>query len=119
MRGLDQRHYARVRAIYEAQTVRLSAAMLEKDILVRDAVLAVKDVGKDEGCRLVFCDVTSLSQAHQLIERMSEDADFRIVIPEGLSHGQSRKLLSAVKTEIATLLGDAHLRYHEGGQSTV
>ncbi len=107
MRGLDKHDHATVYDIDRQHLVPISAAMLEKDILVRDAVLAVKDAGKNEGCQLVFCGGTSLNQAHQLIERMSEDADFRIVIPEGLSHGQTRKLLSAVKTEIATLLENA------------
>ena len=107
MRGLSNLEYTTVYNIDRQRLVPISAAMLEKDILVRDAVLAVKDAGKNEGCQLVFCGGTSLSQAHQLIERMSEDADFRIVIPEGLSHGQTRKLLSAVKTEIASLLENA------------
>lgn len=107
MRGLDERDYNMVEAIYEAQTVGLSAAMLEKDILVRDAILAIKTAGQREGCQLVFAGGTALSQAHQLIERMSEDADFRVIVPEGLSSGQIRKLLSTVKTEVATLLADA------------
>ena len=106
MRGLNERDHSLIQALTAAQIVNLSAAMLEKDILVREAILAIRDAGQDEGCQLVFCGGTSLSQAHQLIERMSEDADFRIVVPDGLSRGRTRKLLSTVKTAIVTLLED-------------
>ncbi|MDA8270907.1 MAG: nucleotidyl transferase AbiEii/AbiGii toxin family protein [Actinomycetota bacterium] len=107
MRSLDDLTCATISAIDRERTIPISPAMLEKDILVRDAILAIKAAGQREGCQLVFAGGTALSQAHQLIERMSEDADFRIVVPDGLSNGQTRKLLSAVKTEIERLLADA------------
>jgi predicted nucleotidyltransferase component of viral defense system len=109
MRGLNPAQLQRLSDFHEQweQAGTVTQSMLEKDILVREAILAIRDAGQDEGCQLVFCGGTSLSQAHQLIERMSEDADFRIVVRDGLSQGQTRKLLSAVKTEIATLLDNA------------
>jgi predicted nucleotidyltransferase component of viral defense system len=109
MRGPSDVGHTTIRAIDREHLVPISPAMLEKDILVREAILTIREAGQDEGCQLVFCGGTSLSQAHQLIERMSEDADFRIVVPDGLSRGQTRKLLSTVKTEIVALLGDAGL----------
>ena len=107
MRGLDDLTYTTIKALDREHLVPIDPAMLEKDILVRDAILAVKTAGQREGCQLVFAGGTALSQAHQLIERMSEDADFRIVVPDGFSNGQTRKLLSAVKTEVEALLADA------------
>lgn len=56
---------------------------------------------------MLFCGGTSLSQAHCVIERMSEDADFRIVTPEDMSNSARRKLLSRVKHEMAAVLDDA------------
>ncbi|AWP23017.1 hypothetical protein C4901_06490 [Acidiferrobacter sp. SPIII_3] len=37
--------------------------------------------GSQIGAHIIFCGGTALSQAHGVIERMSEDADFRIVVP--------------------------------------
>ena len=107
MRGLTSTQRQLIIDFYDEWKPRISISAIEKDILVRDAILAIKDAGRREGCQLIFCGGTALSQAHQFIERMSEDADFRVVVPDGLSNGQTRKLLSVVKEEIATLLNDA------------
>lgn len=58
--------------------------MIEKDILVADAVRAICAAGKSRGAQIIFCGGTALSQAHQVISRMSEDADFRIVLPSNV-----------------------------------
>lgn len=107
MRGLDRGTIAVIDELVATNDFVLHPAVLEKDTLVREAVLAVADVGKRKGCELVFCGGTSLSQAHQVIQRMSEDVDFRIVVPNGLSNGQKRKLLSAVKHELVDTLDEA------------
>ncbi len=79
----------------------LSKDMVEKDILVADAVRTVCEAGKSRGAQIIFAGGTSLSQAHQVISRMSEDADFRIVLPpDATSQNQRRNFLSAIKTDI-------------------
>ena len=65
MRSLDDSTYATVSAIDREHIVPISPAMLEKDILVREAILTIKDAGQKEGCQLVFAGGTALSQAHQ------------------------------------------------------
>jgi predicted nucleotidyltransferase component of viral defense system len=58
--------------------VALSAAVLEKDILVTEALRAIA-ARSDDGVALTFTGGTCLSKAHGLLERMSEDVDFRVV----------------------------------------
>ena len=82
--------------------------MIEKDILVADAVRAICEAGKSRGAQIIFCGGTALSQAHQVISRMSEDADFRIVLPSDVtSQGQRRNFLSAVKGDILSAMEEA------------
>lgn len=55
----------------------LSPAILEKDILVTEALRAISQVNLP-GLALTFCGGTCLSKAYQLLERMSEDIDLRL-----------------------------------------
>lgn len=57
----------------------ITAGLLEKDEHLTDALRALFALPLD-GMNLVFCGGTSLSKAHRLIERMSEDADLKIVL---------------------------------------
>lgn len=84
----------------------ITAGLLEKDEHLTDALRALFALPLD-GMRLVFCGGTSLSKAHGLIERMSEDADLKIVLSpssELLSRTQIRKQLSALKTTVSETL---------------
>ena len=63
----------------EADLGGVTTALLEKDEHLTDALRAV--FALDFECvELVFCGGTSLSKAHGLIERMSEDADLKVVL---------------------------------------
>jgi len=57
----------------------VTTALLEKDEHLTDALRAVF-AREFEYVELVFCGGTSLSKAHALIERMSEDADIKVVL---------------------------------------
>jgi predicted nucleotidyltransferase component of viral defense system len=84
----------------------ITAGLLEKDEHLTDALRALFTLPLD-GMHLVFCGGTSLSKAHSLIERMSEDADLKIVLSPGsesLSRTQIRKQLSALKTAVSETL---------------
>lgn len=65
--------------VAEADIGSVTAGLLEKDEHLTAALQAVFDL-KFEHASLVFCGGTSLSKAHGLIERMSEDADIKIVL---------------------------------------
>ncbi|NTW52694.1 MAG: nucleotidyl transferase AbiEii/AbiGii toxin family protein [Chlorobiaceae bacterium] len=68
----------------------LPAAVLEKDLLVTEILDRMRSL--DTGSMmLVFCGGTSLSKAHGLLERMSEDIDFKVIVPEGLSRNEKAK----------------------------
>lgn len=75
----------------------LSAFVLEKDIHVTDALHALAKL-QHRHIQFVFCGGTSLSKAHGLIERMSEDVDLKVVL--NADHGFTQ---SGVKTHLGKL----------------
>ena len=77
---------------------RLPEAMLEKDVFITEATLALSQLSSPE-IGMVFCGGTSLSKAHCLIERMSEDVDFKVAIrvPD-LSKNARRTLLRSFRS---------------------
>lgn len=62
----------------------LTAAILEKDIHVTDVLRELIKL-QAPPFTLVFCGGTSLAKAHGVIERMSEDIDFKILLTSSLS----------------------------------
>lgn len=58
----------------------LPPGIFEKDLLITEVLRTLVAVERD-GIQLVFCGGTCLSKAHGLIERMSEDIDFKLVLP--------------------------------------
>lgn len=82
----------------------INAAILEKDIHVTEMLHALCAL-QHPHLSLVFCGGTSLSKAHGLIERMSEDVDLKVVLRPG--HELSRsKLRSALKEFRALAIED-------------
>lgn len=55
----------------------LAPSVLEKDLHVLRIIDIVQGVPLD-GCQTLFCGGTALSKAHHLLERMSEDVDFKL-----------------------------------------
>lgn len=89
----------------------ITAGLLEKDEHLTAALRALFALPLD-GMNLVFCGGTSLSKAHGLIERMSEDADLKIVLSPGkesLTRTQIRKRLSTLKATVAETLANIGL----------
>ena len=79
----------------------LSAFILEKDVHVTDALHALAKL-RHEHVQFVFCGGTSLSKAHGLIERMSEDVDLKVVLDpaHGLSQSGVKAHLSKLKNAV-------------------
>lgn len=75
----------------------ITTSLLEKDEHLTDALRAVFAL-RFECVELVFCGGTSLSKAHGLIERMSEDADLKVVLTD------AGRALS--RTKLKRYLGD-------------
>lgn len=76
----------------------LSPAILEKDILVTEALRAISQIHLP-GLTLTFSGGTCLSKAYELLERMSEDIDLRLRIEnqDGLSRSALRRALRELK----------------------
>lgn len=81
----------------------LPPGIFEKDLLITEVLRTVVATDSD-GIQLIFCGGTCLSKAHGLIERMSEDIDFKLIVPEGLSRSARGRLLSQFKKRLARIL---------------
>jgi len=68
-------------------------------LLVTEVLRTVVAVNSG-GIQLVFCGGTCLSKAHGLIERMSEDIDFKLVLPQGVSRSARSRVLSRYKRRL-------------------
>ena len=90
----------------------ITASLLEKDEHLTDALRAVFGL-QFECVKLVFCGGTSLSKAHGLIERMSEDADLKVVLTDAgkaLSRTKLKRYLGdEVRGRVARALADVGL----------
>ena len=81
----------------------IDPAFIEKDWhAVR--VLGALSRHSHEGVATIFTGGTSLSKGHGLIQRFSEDLDFRARISGGHSTSQLRKLKSAFRSSIIETL---------------
>jgi predicted nucleotidyltransferase component of viral defense system len=90
--------------VAEAAPGRITAGLLEKDEHLTDALRALFAL-QPEGVQLVFCGGTSLSKAYGLIERMSEDADLKVVFPDlDQSRAETRRRLSELRTLVTNTL---------------
>ena len=98
--------------VAETDLGRVTAGLLEKDEHLTDALRTVFALEFD--CvQLVFCGGTSLSKAHGLIERMSEDADIKVVLTDAgrqLSRTKLRRYLGdEVRVRVGRALSDIGL----------
>ena len=79
-------------------------------------MLAAFDWGEIQA---VFCGGTSLSKGHGVIQRMSEDIDFKLVLPASWSRSQARRKLSACRKELAETMRAADFDLPEAGIVTL
>ncbi|MRG47660.1 hypothetical protein GFS24_21230 [Chitinophaga sp. SYP-B3965] len=88
-----------------AAELEIAPAFVEKDWYVTQVIKLMADFSFD-GIIMVFSGGTSLSKAHNILHRFSEDIDFRITGPEldGLNPSQRRAKLSALKRALLTYL---------------
>jgi len=83
----------------EADIGGVTAGLLEKDEHLTAALQAVFNLNF-EHASLVFCGGTSLSKAHGLIERMSEDAVIKIVLSPDAAHWSQNQLRRYLGDEV-------------------
>ena len=92
--------------VAETDLGRVTTGLLEKDEHLTDALRAVFAL-EFECVQLVFCGGTSLSKAHGLIERMSEDADIKVVLTEAGRQLSCNKLKRYLGDEVRARVGRA------------
>ena len=85
--------------VAEADIGDVTAGLLEKDEHLTAALQAVFDLDF-EYASLVFCGGTSLSKAHGLIERMSEDADIKVVLSKNTANWSQNQLRRYLGDEV-------------------
>ncbi len=75
----------------------IPAAHLEKDFWVTEVLRGAATASAATRCSVVFKGGTSLSKAHRLIERLSEDVDLIVVLPDSGKGARDTKLKEFVQ----------------------
>lgn len=81
-------------------------AFVEKDFYVTEVLHALSDI-KNEDFNLVLIGGTSLSKAHQITQRMSEDLDFKVYPKDSrlsLTTDSTRKKLSRLREDVLRIV---------------
>lgn len=83
----------------------IDPAFVEKDWFV---VQLIREITSADlfGAEVIFTGGTALSKAHRLLQRFSEDIDFRLILPKepSISRSRQRKLLSNIRDQLRELL---------------
>ena len=78
------------------QHINLPEAVIEKDYYVTQVIHALSEVESDY-FRLIFCGGTCLAKAHKIVNRMSEDVDFKIQVKQWDENFSKSRLLKELK----------------------
>ncbi len=99
-----QRQFLEVQAYFRLPSV----ALVEKDVHVVRAIKALAAIDPTPFA-LIFAGGTALARAHKLVRRMSEDVDFKVVLPPPatLSRNGQRKRLGALHQQVTDALANA------------
>ncbi len=99
-----QRQYREVQEHFRLPSV----ALVEKDWHVARAIRAIAAIDAAP-LALIFAGGTALARAHKLVRRMSEDVDFKVVLPPPatLSRNGQRKRLGALHQQVTSVLRGA------------
>ena len=106
MKTISKLEFEAIRDVASEGASLLSEGIFEKDLLVAEILKVVSDSSCFD-ILPVFCGGTCLSQAYRLIQRMSEDIDFKLIVPEGLSRNARSKKLKSLKHQLVANLVEA------------
>lgn len=114
MKEISKDQAASIELLFRRGLVNLDGAILEKDLIASDAVALVASLSGqimpyacEAPLEMVFCGGTCLSQAYGMIERISEDVDFKVIVPGSVSRAQQGKALSALKGALLQKMQDS------------
>lgn len=92
-----------------SRTLAINEAFVEKDWYVTQVIDTISKISYHD-FKIIFAGGTALSKAHRLIQRFSEDVDFRVIAPEKF---QNRKSLSNFKRTIIESLRNTGFQIKE------
>jgi predicted nucleotidyltransferase component of viral defense system len=96
---------------FEAESaLSLRGYALEKDYFVTEVLALIRSMPPNPDFRWVFCGGTSLAKAFGIVQRMSEDLDFKLMpshAPSVRSKSQLRRQLSACADQVMAALEQA------------
>jgi predicted nucleotidyltransferase component of viral defense system len=95
-----------------ATELAIAPSMIEKDWYVTQ-ILAFLSGQEFPGFEIVFSGGTALSKAHGLIQRFSEDVDFRVIVTLDGSQSRQRQKLSDFKNTVVGTLRQAGFQVSE------
>lgn len=83
----------------------ISESFVEKDWYVTQAIRKVTEI-QYQDFQIIFTGGTALTKAHKLLQRFSEDSDYRVIAPDlwKKTKNQQRKVLSGFKEAIIATL---------------
>lgn len=87
-----------------ADAIGIPEAHVEKDFWLTQAMRACVDVAAPDGVEVILKGGTSLSKAHGLIHRFSEDVDIILVFPDGASLKARHSLMKRIADDAAKAL---------------
>ena len=90
MISISDDDYRRILEVDQLGYGEFPPAILEKDLLIVN-VLGLLETFNWSESSVVFCGGTSLSKGYGLIQRMSEDVDFKLQLPQDANPSQARK----------------------------
>lgn len=82
----------------------LPRSHVEKDLWLTELLRSIVRTSQESGLPVVLKGGTSLSKAHRIIERFSEDVDVLVVL-DGLSSSQSKRALKHFRDGVAADIG--------------
>lgn len=105
MRTISAEQAELIDAARAAGIIPLTARVLEKDIVIVEALRAIAHI-KLPGLTLTFSGGTCLSKAYGLLQRMSEDIDLRLSFDDrdGLTHSALRRSLRDLRVSLTEAL---------------
>lgn len=99
----------------------LAEFALEKDFHMASALEVINEIDLGPHYKLVFCGGTCLSKAYGLLDRMSEDVDFKLIpLPaaKGLSKTAARGERKAIKSKVMSALEESGFVFAPGSDKS-
>jgi Nucleotidyl transferase AbiEii toxin, Type IV TA system len=102
MKRLTKAQSELIDAFLAEHAARVSTAQIEKDFFITEvfSIFTETVVYQGKEAKFVLCGGTAVSKAHRFTERVSEDVDLRVILPDGLSGSAQKRMLSHVKAEV-------------------